>query len=94
MCLQCVDDMDRVFHCVDCDMWTSSVTRQGEGGEYYMVQHELWAQYGAGDRMLCIGCLELRMGRLLERRDFTDAVVNKIECQPKSLRLMRRLGYA
>ena len=33
--------------------------------EYYMVQNDIWRVYRAGDGMLCIGCLEKRMGRKL-----------------------------
>lgn len=94
MCELCEDDLDWVFHCADCGMWTSSVTRKGVGGEYYMVQHRHWDTFGADRRMLCIGCLEKRMGRELVPADFLDCSLNKIEYQPKSLRLMRRLGYA
>lgn len=42
----------------------------------FHVQDELWAAHGAGDRILCTGCLEKRMGRPLAIQDFTDAPVN------------------
>lgn len=44
--------------------------------EYYMVLHTLWSAHGAGRRMLCIGCLEDRLGRALTPEDFTGAPIN------------------
>jgi hypothetical protein len=35
-----------------------------------MVRDELWEEHGAGDGMLCIGCLEKRVGRRLVGTDF------------------------
>lgn len=90
MCILCEDNIDRGFHCVDCDVLTAS----SGCSEYYMVQHELWSVYGVRYGMLCIGCLERRMGRELTSADFLDCPLNRVEYQPKSLRLMRRLGYA
>jgi hypothetical protein len=58
------------FICVDCHADTLDLN------EYYSVRTALWHQHGAGDSMLCIGCLETRLGRPLNRRDFTDAAIN------------------
>lgn len=45
-----------------------------------MVQDDLWAlataEYGTTDVMLCIGCLEHRIGRELKADDFTEAPIN------------------
>jgi hypothetical protein len=41
--------------------------------------------------MLCIGCLEQRLGRLLTKDDFTDAPVNSIWMGVGSTRLKNRL---
>ena len=46
--------------------------------EFYMVRDELWALAGAGDRYLCIGCLEGRLGRRLAREDFSDVRLNDV----------------
>lgn len=35
-----------------------------------MVHDHLWAQAGTTDGFLCIGCLERRLGRRLQSRDF------------------------
>ena len=60
--------------------------------EYYMVQNDIWKPCGAGDGMLCIGCLEKRIGRKLRRQDFIDAPINEIDPERQSLRLQDRLG--
>jgi hypothetical protein len=60
-------EIDRRFHCGDCDKCTSSI------GEYYMVRNEIWAASGLepNDGMLCLRCLERRLGRELTLDDFT-----------------------
>jgi hypothetical protein len=57
--------------CVDCDYDTFS------GREYYIVQDAIWKAAAAasprlpgGLGLLCIGCLERRLGRELTRADF------------------------
>jgi len=50
------------FACADCGV---------DRSEYaYMLHRHVWAQYGAGRKMLCIGCLETRVGRPLCAADF------------------------
>lgn len=56
--------------CADCGVNTWILR------EFYMVHPDLWSQYGAGDGMLCIGCLEGRMDRQLVPADFTGARIN------------------
>jgi hypothetical protein len=60
-------------NCADCGVGTHST------GEWYMVRNEIWAQAWAGRRkphhdlpgqeILCIGCLEKRIGRTLVASD-------------------------
>ena len=76
------------FKCVDCGVDTSSIN------EYYMVNHDVWAKCGV-DRnggMLCIGCLETRIGRELKADDFLDAPVNQQGFFDQSIRLKSRLN--
>jgi hypothetical protein len=66
--------------CADCGVGTLTL------GEYYMVHDNVWEQAWAGRRkawhdvigqeILCIGCLEQRIGRTLTADDFPDAPVN------------------
>jgi hypothetical protein len=70
-------------------------------GEWYMVHDEVWQQAWAdrlkpwhalpGQQILCIGCLEARLGRTLMACDFTDAPVNDPDDDRSSERLRQRL---
>lgn len=77
-------------HCRDCRVNTSDIY------EYYMVHDEVWQAAGAdtefGWGMLCIGCLEVRLGRTLTPADFTDCWVNHPQGWRKSQRLMSRMA--
>jgi hypothetical protein len=57
--------------------------------EWYMVHNHLWPLPSEGGYFLCIGCLEIRLGRQLNRADFTDAPVNHYTHHP---RLVDRMG--
>jgi hypothetical protein len=67
----CLDDVEPVpermpppwpWYCVDCGIDCEEI------GEGYMVRDDLWP-IGKDDGMLCIGCLERRLGRRLMRQD-------------------------
>ncbi len=71
--------------CLDCKQWTD--------GEYYMIHPPLWDSI-ADQGMLCIGCLEQRLGRELVPDDFTDAPINTADyAHNRSIRLNHRLGH-
>jgi hypothetical protein len=83
--------------CIDCGVGT--ITSR----EWYMVKNEVWDQAWVGRRkswhwqtmgqeILCIGCLEQRLGRMLTASDFTDAPVNDPNKQLMSKRLRQRLA--
>jgi hypothetical protein len=44
--------------------------------EFYAVKHELWP---SDANMLCIGCLEARIGRLLTANDFPELPINSLD---------------
>lgn len=71
------------WDCFDCKVDTKD--------EYYMVLDEIWEEFGCGDDLLCIGCLENRVGRNLVRADFNDYPINDIDLWNKSPRLLNRL---
>jgi hypothetical protein len=82
------------FNCWDCTVNTLDIN------EYYMVDDELWKTgtiYAANDNycgtdvMLCIGCLENRIGGKLEPDDFPDYPINR-GFFDYSARLANRLG--
>jgi hypothetical protein len=81
------------FNCWDCNFNTM------HGDEYYMVATELWELatiYAANDNqcdthvMLCIGCLENRIGGVLTPSDFPDYPINR-GVFPMSPRLKNRV---
>lgn len=59
--------------------------------EVYMVFDHVWEAAGMTDwsGVLCVGCLEKRIGRRLRPGDFTDHVFNSMPCTP---RLAERQG--
>jgi hypothetical protein len=76
--------MDR-FNCVDCLRNTID--------EYYMVHDVVWeaARMQPHGGMLCIGCLETRLGRTLTADDFTNYPINRDAFSHRSARLRHRL---
>lgn len=73
------------FLCLDCKMDTKS--------EYYVIKISLWKIVNPNIKgMLCIGCLEQRLGRVLTKDDFTQAALNSSNIDRKSERLKDRLG--
>ncbi len=86
-----IEEVTRAFLCIDCGENTRRC-------EYYMVHKALWngavpEQKERGGVMLCIGCLESRIGRQLTSKDFTDAPLNRDpkEIAIQSERLQNRL---
>ena len=74
------------FNCLDCGINTSKIK------EYYMVKDTLWVSVVPNQKgMLCIGCLEKRLGRSLTLTDFFACPLT-FEVNRKSNRLRDRLG--
>lgn len=71
------------WSCTDCGEDTKT--------EYYMVHDNLWELYAKDAFLLCVGCLEGRMGRALWSGDFTHWPVNNVNEWNKSDRLVDRL---
>jgi hypothetical protein len=63
-------------------------------GEFYMVRDTVWARSGLGenDGMLCIGCLERRIGRELRGVDFFECSLEDEPWCGRSARYADRLG--
>lgn len=76
----------KLFECIDCSVVTTDID------EYYMVHDGIWmTACPKKSGMLCIGCLEERLGRTLTAADFTDAPINH-GVFPQSERLAARLA--
>lgn len=71
--------------CMDCGRSTA--------GEDFMVNHALWAKHVADDGagLICVGCLESRVGRRLHMGDFIHWPINNVNQGAKSPRLIDRL---
>lgn len=79
--------MKRTSNCLDCKKNTDAL------GEYYMVHNRLWGRANPKDKgMLCIGCLENRIGRKLKSTDFTFCPLNAGNFFEGSERLQNRMG--
>lgn len=76
------------FLCLDCGVDTNKID------EYYMVKGHVWTQ-AMGDKpdgMLCIGCLEKRIGRRLQLQDFTEHMNQHGPWAGADRRLSKRLA--
>ncbi len=72
------------YLCTDCkkDTWN----------EYYMLYSRVWKKANPkGKGMLCIRCVENRLGRKLNKKDFTKLPINTVETK-RSLKLRNRLS--
>lgn len=75
--------------CLGCGIHTHEVR------EYYMVKAPVWlAANPASEGMLCIGCLEFRLGRSLRPADFTECPLNEENRECGSVRLRQRMCVA
>ncbi len=75
------------LNCLDCKVDT------GEIDEYYMVKNKVWKKAGVDKvDILCIGCLEERIGRTLVQVDFKSVPLNYDGKTKQSDRLMIRLA--
>lgn len=77
----------RRFLCLDCGVDTGKI------GEHYMLVDRVWFSVTDSNRgMLCVGCIEKRLGRRLNANDFNNSYVNELGFgQVKSVRLLERL---
>jgi hypothetical protein len=78
---------NKKFLCMDCQVDISKI------GEHYFIKTDLWLSVVSSNKgMLCIGCLEKRIGRLLTKADFTDCYINNPKFSGMSKRLLNRLA--
>lgn len=81
-------DMSRTrFLCTDCGIDT------GKAGEYFMLRDEVWfSVFPSKFGMLCVGCVESRLGRELNPQDFNDSYLNTSRKFARSIRLSSRMA--
>lgn len=76
----------RKWLCLDCKVDTGKIS------EHYFIQTSTWLEIvGSIEGMLCIGCLEKRLGRMLTKKDFTNCYLNNPKIGSKSKRFLTRL---
>jgi hypothetical protein len=76
----------RRWLCEDCGRDT------GKMREHYFLRPQVWTSvHPSNVGMLCVGCIEARLGRELTHVDFTDAHVNDPFLYPMSDRLRSRI---
>lgn len=76
----------RKFLCLDCRIDTGKIH------EHYMLVDSTWFSIHASNQgMLCIGCVEKRLGRALVSSDFNNSHVNNPKLYPMSARLLSRI---
>lgn len=76
-----------MYICLDCKVDTHLIN------EYYILKDNIWLETGVGkhDGKLCIGCVENRIGRKLNKNDFLDIQLNFTnDVCPRSERLINR----
>lgn len=52
------------WNCDDCNKDCFA-----DGKDYYMIKHDLWEKHGTGEGMLCMDCLESRLGHKLKKEE-------------------------
>lgn len=72
ICIEIINRNYKGWFCHDC-----SINTFNGNHNYYMVQDKLWEKHGPKEGMLCITCLEKRIGRKLEFEDFTTCILNR-----------------
>ncbi len=77
-------DLD--WDCGDCGKSTLN--------EYFMLKHALWRSLDVKCPLLCIMCIERRLGRELTPDDFLDCPLNQHPFKNSSKLLLRRLGMS
>lgn len=71
---------------MDCGVDTGKI------GDHYMLEDAVWYSVCDSDRgMLCINCIEQRLGRRLNPTDFNSSYVNTLGFGIKSVALVDRL---
>lgn len=76
----------RKWLCLDCKVDTGKIN------EHYMLKDEIWAKvHDSKFGMMCVGCVEKKLGRLLNSQDFHKCYLNTF-AQGRSQRLSMRLG--
>jgi hypothetical protein len=91
--------------CKDCGMDTEPWPPHRGTQEHFIVKNEIWAAAGMppgkvdpddmsmrGGGILCVGCIEKRLGRLLTINDFAPRTLDLLKSCEHTPRLLSRVG--
>lgn len=71
------------FICLDCKVDTGKIS------EHYFVKDKIWLSVVNSNKgMLCIKCLEKRLGRKLSSKDFSNCFLNNPRTNPSGTSLL------
>lgn len=77
------------YECLDCNCCVIHIR------EWYMLVNQIWNEAVYPDScqsILCVSCLEIRLGRELTATDFSPQIINTDHNKyPKSERLLSRI---
>ncbi len=74
------------WKCLDCQIDTGKIY------EHYFINTDTWLSVvGSKTGMLCVGCLEKRLGRTLTKVDFPKVTINDPKYSKMSTRLLNRI---
>jgi hypothetical protein len=83
------EEREIAFRCMDCAVDTQDIH------EYYTLHNHVWydiTSHTCGRGMLCLGCVEHRLGRTLVPEDFQAGVPINEGYWPRSERFVDRIG--
>lgn len=64
------------YHYIKMSCHECHVDIRKDKTNFYMVQDQLWYEFGVGKGYLCLPCFEKRLGRPLVLEDFPDVTCN------------------
>jgi len=99
---RCVNSNRAIFECLDCGVNTHRIREyyMVRNSVWDPMTRRVWKwvnipghglQWCSSDGMLCVGCLEQRLGRTLTYKDFTNCLVNRWHNVQRSIRLQQRM---
>jgi len=65
--------MSKRYHCKDCNKDCLINDK-----DYYVVTNEIWDHYGVSKGMLCMDCLESRIGHKLTKDEILPCILTEV----------------
>ena len=72
--------------------WNCLYCKTNTQYEHFFLCNDVWSKiYNSDKGMICVLCCEKKLGRKLEKKDFTSAFINSPKYGKKSLLLLERI---